>query len=329
VTQLDNQFGIADESTYGTRVAASSFIDINSEGIEAQQNNRVSAGLRKGQKVQRSERVSVAAKGANGPIQFDIPAQGLAKYLKHLFGAAPTITQPDAVNNPDVYEHVFVLGFGDTLSFTAQVGRPGTAGAVKAFDYLGGKIADGTFTQAIDAYATLDLTCDFQKEDDTQTLVASPAYPAEIDLFHDGHLDITVDGTGFASKTSSVKIDRQLALDRFFQQGSTLKKKPIVQGLMLPTGSLMGEFEDDTTHDLFVAGTPVEIVFDWVGDVIAGGDDTLNYELKLTMPACRLDGPKPTTKGPGILDADTPFTTLSDGTDEPITCLLRTTDATA
>jgi hypothetical protein len=329
VTQLDNQFGIADESTYGTRVAASSFVDINSEGIEAQQNNRVSAGLRKGEKVQRSDRVSVAAKGANGPVQMDVAAQGLAKFLKHLFGAAPTTTQPDDVNNADVYEHVFVLGDGSALSFSAQVGRPGTGGTVKAFDYLGGKIADGTITQAIDAYATLDLTCDFQAEDDTQTLVAAPTYPSEIDLFHDGHLTITVDDTEFDSKTSSVKIDRQLALDRFFQRANTLKKPPIVQNLIVPTGSLMGEFEDDTTHDLFVAGTPVAIVFDWVGGVIAGGDGSLNYELKLTMPACRLDGPKPTTKGPGILDADTPFTVLYNGTDAPITALLRTTDETA
>ncbi|HVS85657.1 MAG TPA: phage tail tube protein [Gaiellaceae bacterium] len=329
MTQLDNQFGISDEVTYGTRVTPATFVDINSEGIEPQQNNRVSAGLRKSQRVQRSDRVSVAAKGANGPVQMDVAAQGLAKFLKHLFGAAPTTSQPDAVNNPDVYEHSFVLGDGAALSFSAQVGRPGTAGTVKPFDYLGGKIADGTITQAIDAYATLDLTCDFQAEENNQTLVASPTYPSEINLFHDGHLTITVNGTEFDSKTSSLKIDRQLALDRFFQRASTLKKPPIVQALIQPTGSLMGEFEDDTTHDLFVAGTPVAIVFDWVGEIIAGGDDTLNYELKFTMPACRLDGPKPTTKGPGILDADTPFTVLYNGTDQPITALLRTTDATA
>jgi hypothetical protein len=322
--QLDNQLGIADEVTYGTRVTPSVFLDFNNEGIQRQQNNRVSAGLRKGQKTQRSDHQSQALKGANGGLQLDLAAEGIAKLLKHIFGAAPTIV--NKAGTPPAYEMTYILGDGAGLSFTSQVGRPGTAGIVKPFDYTGCKIADATFSQALDAFALLDTTVDAQSEDDTQTLVAAPVYPTGQHLFHDGQLAITVNGTAFMSKSSSVKIDRNLALDRFFQRTSTLKKEPLVQGLAPVTGSLMGEFEDDTTFDLFRNGTIVPIVFDWVGPIIA---TTFAYELKLTMPACRLDGPKPVTKGPGILDADTPFTVLNDGTDEPITCLLRTTDATA
>jgi hypothetical protein len=65
-------------------------------------------------------------------------------------------------------------------------------------------------------------------------------------------------------------------------------------------------------------------VFDWVGPVI---EDALSFELELTMAACKLQGPKPKTGGPGVLDADTPFEVLYNGTDEPITALLRTTDS--
>jgi hypothetical protein len=326
VTQLDNQFGISDESTYGTRVAPAYFVDFVSEGIERQQNNRVSAGLRKGQKVQRSDHQSQAMKGANGPLQLDLAAEGVSKFLKHLFGKAPVVTQPAVGTDPTVYDHTFTLGDGAGLSFSSQVGRPGSAGTVRAFDYTGCKVADGTISNGIDDYASLALTVDAQNEDDTQTLVAAPTYPASQNLFHDGHLSVTVNATAFFSKSSSVKIDRQLALDRFFQRASSIKKEPLANALAVATGDLMGEFEDLTTFDLFRNGTIVQIVLDWVGATIS---TTYKRELKLTLPACRLDGPKPKTNGPGILDADTPFTILYDGTNEPITALLRTTDVTS
>ena len=326
MSQLDNQLGISDEITYGTRVVPSYFTDFNNEAIARVQNNRTSAGLRKGQKVQRSDHQSQANKGANGVVQMDLAVEGSAKWLKYLFGKAPVVSQPSAIPDPTVYEMVFTLGDGAGMSFTSQVGRPGTAGAVKAFDYVGCKAADGTITTGLDAYTTLDVTVDAQAEDDTQTLVVSPTYPSAQNLLHDGILSITVNGTEFYAKSSSIKIDRLLDMARYFQRASTLKKEPLAAGVSPITGDLLGEFEDLTTADLFHNGTIVPIVFDWVGPVIS---NAFNRELKITLPACRLDGPKPVTKGPGILDADAPFTVLYDGTDEPITVLLRTTDATA
>jgi hypothetical protein len=137
---------------------------------------------------------------------------------------------------------------------------------------------------------------------------------------------VTVNGSAFFSKSMSLKIDRLLALDRFFQRTSTLKKEPLANALAGITGDLMGEFEDLTTFNLFKAGTIVPIVFTWTGPVIAAA---ITYGLVITLPACRLDGPKPVTKGPGILDADTPFTVLYNGAAEPITLKLTTTDTTA
>lgn len=326
MTQLDNQFGITDEVTYGTRIAPAYFFDFNSEGLTRAQNNRVSTGLRKGQKAQRSDHQSQANKGASGPLSLDLAAQGVSKLIKHLFGKAPVLTQPNVGSAPTAWKHSYTLGDGAGMSFSSQVGRPGTGGSILPYDYTGCKIADGSFGQGLDDYATLDLTVDAQNEDVAQTLVAAPTYPATQTLFHDGLLSVTVNASAFMSKQSSVKIDRQLALDRFFQRTSTLKKEPLVNGLAALSGDLMGEFEDLTTYNLFKAGTIVAIVFDWVGPVIAG---PVNYELKITLPACRLDGPKPVTSKPGILDAATPFTILYDGTNEPITLDLVTTDATA
>lgn len=309
-TILDNQIGFADETTYGTRVTPTRFLDFVSEGIARQENFRQSAGLRKGQKAQRSGFQSPVNKGANGPLVLDIGLNGFGLILKHVMGSAPVITGA----GPKIF--TYTLGDGAGLSLTTQIGKPTPAGTVQPHDFLGCKIADATIMQALDQYAQLQMTVDAMKDEVTDTL-ATAAYPSAQELIHDGELAVTVNSVGFDSKSSSVKIDRNLNLARFFERSSTLKKEPLAQGLFPITGSLDGEFLDYTTYNLFIGGTIVPIVFTWTGTT---------GSLVITMPACRLEGPKPVTSGPGILDAATPFSALYDGTNEPITVVWTSTD---
>ena len=312
-TILDSQVGFAEESTYGTRVAPTRFLEFVSEGIARTENYRTSAGLRKGQKVQRSGNQSAINKGANGPLVMDLGLNGFSMILKHLFGKAPVIT------GSGPYLHTFTLGDGLGLSLTTQIGKPGSASpiVVQPHDFQGCKITDGTISQALDAYAQLQLGIDAQQDVTNQTL-ATASYPAAQELLHDGQLSITVNSTAFNPMSASFKIDRNLNLARYFTRSSTLKKEPLWQGLSPVSGNLDGEFEDFTTYGLFTGNTIVPIVFTWTG---ATGS------LAVTMPACRLEGPKPVTSKPGILDAPTPFTVLYDGTNEPITAVYTTTDS--
>jgi hypothetical protein len=312
-TIIDNQIGFAEETTYGSRVTPTRFLEFVSEGIARQENFRTSAGLRKGQKVQRSGNQSAINKGANGPLVMDLGLNGFSMILKHLFGKAPVIAGGPA------FTHTFTLGDGVGLSLTTQIGKPGsiTPIVVQPHDFQGCKITDGTITQAIDAYAQLQLGVDSQQDVTNQTL-ATASYPAAQELLHDGQLAITVNSVAFSPKSTSVKIDRNLNLARYFTRASTLKKEPLWQGLSPVTGNLEGEFEDWTTYGLFVGNTIVPIVFTWTGTT---------GSLVVTMPACRLEGPKPVTSKTGILDAPTPFTVLYDGTNEPITAVYTTTDA--
>lgn len=322
-TILDNQIGYADETTYGTRVTPTRFLEFNTESIARDQVNRASTGLRKANKTLRSDRQSPALKGAKGGVQHDLAFQGFSLLFKHLFGKAVVLTQPNVGSAPTAWKHTYTLGDGVGLSLTTQVGRPGVTGpVVQPFEYQGTKVASGTIGQGLDDYATLDLVLDAQNEDVTQAL-ATAAYPATQTLIDDSMLTVTVNATGFFSNQSSVTIDRSLDVDRFGQRANTKKKEPVPADQPKITGNLMGEFEDLTTFNLYKAGTIVAITFDWVGAVIAG---PVSYELKLTLPACRLDGPQPVTSKPGILDAATPFTVLYDGTNEPITLDLVTTD---
>jgi len=312
-TIVDNQIGFAEETTYGTRVAPTRFLEFVSEGIARQENFRTSAGLRKGRKVLRSVNQSALNKGAAGPIVMDLGLNGFSMILKHLFGKAPVIT------GTGPYIHTFTLSDGTGLSLTTQIGKPGSASpiVIQPHDFYGCKITDGTISQALDAYAQLQLGIDANQDVTNQTL-ATASYPAAQEFIHDGELSITVNSTAFNPKGASCKIDRNLDLGRYFARSSTLKKEPLVQGLSPVTGSFEGEFEDWTTYNLFTANTIVPIVFTWTGTT---------GSLVLTMPACRLEGPMPVTSKPGILDASTPFTVLYDGTNEPITAVYTTTDA--
>jgi len=310
-TLLDNQIGFAEESTYGTRVAPTRFLDFVSDGIVRNETFRASAGLRKGQKVQWSGNQSAVNKGAAGPITFDLGLNGFSMILKHLFGKAPVIAGGPA------YTHTFTLGDGLGLALTTQIGKPTPAGTVQPHDFLGCKIADGTISQALDAYTQLQLTVDANTDQTNQPL-ATASYPAAQELLHDGLLGITVNSTEFDPMTADFKIDRNLNMGRYFMRSSTLKKEPLWQGLSPVSGNLQGEFLDWTTYTLFTGNAIVPIVFTWTGST---------GSLVVTMPACRLEGPKPVTSKSGILDAPTPFTVLYDRTNEPITAVYTTTDS--
>lgn len=318
----DQQLGASQEVTYGTRVVPSRFFEFVSEGIERQQENRESAGLRKGRRVQRYDRQSQSNKGASGPIVVEVGVMNAGFWLKNVLRKSPTIVQPDAVGAPNTYEHTYALG-DEALSMTVQVGRPSTDGTVRPFDYLGAVVSEATLSQELDAYATLGMTVDAQDAKSDQTLAAA-SYTVGQTYFHDGHFSVTVGGTPFHPSTADLTIDLALALERFFLRASTLKKQPIVADLAVITGSLQGEFESLTMYDRFTAGTIVTVVYDWVGDII---ESTYRYELKVTMPNCRIEQAGPTVGGPGILEQPVPFTVLWNAVTDPISVLYRTTQA--
>jgi hypothetical protein len=83
-----------------------------------------------------------------------------------------------------------------------QVGRPGTAGTVHPFDYLGCKVATARSRSRSTTTRRLALNLDAQNEKDDQTL-ATPSYPATQTLLHDGMLTVTVNGSTASARWQS------------------------------------------------------------------------------------------------------------------------------
>lgn len=317
---FDNQIGFAEESTYGTRVVPTRFLEFDAESMKRRIERRTSSAMRKGVRVQRSDRQSAVQKGGGGEARFELANKGFGMLLKHAVGKAPALSQPAAGPDPTVWDQTFTLGDAAGLSLTTQVGRPKNDGTVQAFDYLGCKVPEWSIEQELDAYAKLSLSLDAREEKTDQSLAAA-SYPSAQTLFDDGMFTVTVNAVAFDSKRASLQASMGLLLERFFLGGG-LKKQPIAGEKAPISGALMGEFENLTAYNLFVAGTIVPIVYKWEGATISNDK---KFTLQITMPACRIDGETPETQQ-GILDAPTPFTVLYDGTAEPITILYRSTD---
>lgn len=321
--QFDNQIGFSEEVTYGTRVVPTRFLEFTEETLSRDQENRESAGLRVGKRVQRTDRQSQVMKGASGTVSFELANKGFSMLIKHMLHDTPVITTPGG--GTLTRDHTFQLD-EENMMLTTQVGRPmaDNPQTQKPFDYLGCKVQEWTISQSLDEFAMLELNFDCFDELDTQTL-ATASYPATQQLFHDGHCKVQVNSTDVFYTDLSLSGNSALMTDRRFLRQNTKKVEPIRGGEMIGIkGELGGEFANLTSYDRYVAGTIVPITFDWSFPTFI--EAALSFRILITLSACRFDGETPNTGGPGILPQKAPFTVLDDGTNQPITVVYRTTD---
>lgn len=140
--------GLGKEATWGTAVAASDYLKFVSEGITKEIEQVIAESM--------SGIVDEAPSfegmhTITGDISTDVYPNSLGHLLRSAFGA-PTTTQPDAVNNPTVYQHVFTPAqseFSNVCAlppYTVEVHRD----LAQAFQYAGTVINDLTLNFGTD-----------------------------------------------------------------------------------------------------------------------------------------------------------------------------------
>lgn len=160
---LFSQLGVVDESTYGTAVAVTKFVEFNNESIDGKYERIESSALRTNTRVLRGDRFQVNPKGAEGGFEFDVLSKNFAYFLKHMLG---TVASPFALTGADTgtYVHVGSVGTLTAKSLTVQVGRPQTGGTVTPFTYTGGKVKSWELSNSVDGFLVAKLDMDFQAE---------------------------------------------------------------------------------------------------------------------------------------------------------------------
>lgn len=140
--------GLGKEASWGTAAAINDYIRFASEGLNEEIEQVISENLNgvfdEGASFEGMHNVS-------GDISFDVYPNVVGHMLRSAFGA-PVTTQPDAVNNPTVYQHVFTpvqSNFSNVCalpSYTYEVHRD----LEQAFQYAGAVVNDLTFSFGTD-----------------------------------------------------------------------------------------------------------------------------------------------------------------------------------
>lgn len=316
----DTYVGYSEETVYGTFVAPTNFVEFVSEGVSGKYERIESEGLRSGNQVLRSDRWAVNPKGAEGDLKLECLDVGLDLFLKHALGSISA-----GLPTGGFTVHTATLGDLKGKSLSVKIGRVDAGGAIRPFDYTGGKIKSWELSNSVDGIAMLSLDMDFATTV-TAGAAATPAYPAlSAQLFTFVSGAVTIGGTSFAVADFSLKGDNKLKTDRYALRGasSTAKREPLAEGLRDLTFDIKGEFEDLTQVNRVASatagGATAAIVATW--DTPQGG------QLSVSIPFGRFDEHSFNVDGAKILDLGLTGKVTTDGTAQPITVTYKAKSA--
>ncbi|HWU47220.1 MAG TPA: phage tail tube protein, partial [Humibacter sp.] len=151
--------GIATETTVGTPVAVTRFVEFDSESLAMKKHTVQGTGMRGGGLVQRGSRRQIVAREVNGDINFDVPTAGFGLFLQHMLGSFSTT--PTSIGG-GLFRQIHNLGSLQGKAFTTQVLRPDTGGVLtqEAFTYPGCKVTAWELDVKQASQLTAKLTLD-------------------------------------------------------------------------------------------------------------------------------------------------------------------------
>jgi len=313
---IGSQVGMAPETTYGTYVAPTTFIQATKVDLKKKKNTTQDAGLQAGRLLGLGSRRVVTTVGGEGSISFNAVNKGMGLLLQALMGTTVVPAQ-QAATAAYLQTHIMADPFGKAL--TIQSGIPDASGVVKPYSFVGCRVTDAAFSFEVDKDVTAEFSIDAQNVSEAQALAAA-SYAAATRQFVGTDVTIKVGTYGSEAsvsgvKKASVKIDRGIKSDRYYLGALGLKAQPIVADFAKVTGTISADFVDKTIWaDRFAADTSFSLVIEAQGTLIAS---TYYNLLRITLPMCFLDGDTPTVDGPDVISGDFPFVCLFDGTNLP------------
>jgi hypothetical protein len=205
-----------------------------------------------------------------------------------------------------------------------QVGVTSTAGSTQPFTYEGAMITGWNITQNLGE--PLRMSFDFDAETEQQsTALASPSYPSSTDVFVYTDAQILL-ASGAVTNLTSFSLDADLGMktDRRFLKGSATKGQPQRASVPSYTGTISGEYINNTDYDRFVNGTVFQIELKCVMSTAIAGSYYPTFHV--TMPACKFTGSTPTGSISDLSTIELPFVALDDGSNAAVKIEYTSTD---
>lgn len=308
---LGAQVGVAPESTYGTFVAPTKFVEFTKEGIVLKKTTAQSAGIAAGRLVPLASRRVVTQREAAGSLDMEFTNKAMGLFLQALMGTTVTPVQQVATA---AYLQTHILADSVGKSLTIQKGLPLTTGTVTRKNLLGCKILSAEFSCEVGGMLTVSFDIDAKDCEETSVL-ATASYPT-MAPFHFGQMGIKLGA--FGSETArdgirkmSVKIERPQATDRFYANASALKAEPITNDQVKITGSIERDYVSPDLDDLHTSDAASSLVWEFIGPEIA---PTYNERVAFVLPAIKFDDAPPSVDGFDVIKQTLNFTGLYDGT---------------
>jgi hypothetical protein len=333
---IASQIAFAAESTPGTAVTVTRFLEFNKESLELKKKPRQGMGLHAGGLYPRASRRGIGTTTVEGSVEIDIPIKGLGLLLKHMLGSSATATQQASTA---AYKQIHTPGSLQGLSMTWQKGVPNIGGTVDPYTYRGCKVTEWEIACDVGGIATLNVNLDGWGEA-TGTALATASYASANDVFDfkegtiigggtvstaSGLTSIGGSPTAIASvKKFSLKGTNPLDTERFFIGGGGVKDQQIENDWRTITGKLDAEYvSESASHAAFAADSQAALHLAFTGAVI---ESSFNYLLDIIIPVIVFEGETPKVDGPGVVQVSRDFTALDDGTNPVIQIVYISTD---
>lgn len=321
------QFGMAQETAWGTYVAPDRFLEfLPGESLQRRQTVLTSQGLQKNAMFARGSRRVLTKNDAGGDINFEVATTRFGILFYNMLGAK-TVTTPVT----GVYDHTFTPGDLSGLSMSMQKGVENVAGSSIPFTYRGVKVVNWEMGVAVDQILNLKLSVD-AKSESTGDSLASATYP-NFTLFHFGKASLYIDSVLAANVTeATISSDNSLNTERYHLGQLGAKKEPRHNDHRMISGNFNAEFTDLGYYAKFAADTSAVLVMTYLGaDITTVGLTTYTETLKITLADVRFEGDTPKVEDPEVGRLSVPFgawAPVSTSTNA-IEIFYRTTDATA
>ncbi len=337
------KFGIGKETTYGTAVAVSVPFEIVSEDF-AGKYERTQADALSSSLVDRSDRFSIARKGAEGSVTLEVMSKNFGNWLASMMGSVATTG--NGTTSPFTHTGTIASVVGKNL--TVQVLRADETDTLNPWTYEGGKVTNYEFSNSVDESLRCTIGMDFENESNpdspagayTMTTLNGLAIPSGMNVltWQEGTIKVggTVgagDGTIVDVTDVSISVDNSLNTDRYFIHAGQAKAEPRQDGKRQVSWSFTTNYTNNNfwekVSSATIAGSYAVLNAKWVGTVaIAGVTPTAFPTLEIEVPVARFDEGGPTVQGPSMLEQSFSGIGLFDGTNSAVTVKYSTADAT-
>lgn len=330
----DVSVGFGVESTYGTAVTPTRWLEFTEETLTYTPNKVQGEGLRVGSYVARSNKRVITTFDGGGTTTHECISKGMGLLFQAAFG-----TGVSTLVSGSTYQQNFTIGTSPSpLTIQKGVVAGDSGGTVQPYTFSGCMCKSVELT--LDNAGLLKAVFDWDARSmATATAYTSPTYATGGSLFHFAQGSIVLGGSVTAPSTTalasggttvanvrdfSFKLDNTMGDPRFLIGGAGLKGSAAPRGLRSGTGKLTIELTDTTARDAILADTELAMVLTFTStEALSSGFS----QLSLWLPAIKLDGEMP--KGTGLLPTlDVTYTMLDNLTaTTPVTLSVRTSDS--